>query len=70
MCLVNYRLSEICGQLKRRGDKFDDMKRIIEWESLRPLLNDLLTNDSEQGEYRTTIRYRWLRLSSVGLFIT
>jgi IS5 family transposase len=49
MDLVNYGLRERYEQLKKRGDRLDDMKKIIDWESLRPLLEDLFTNDTEQG---------------------
>ena len=49
MDLVNYGLRERYEQLKKRGDRLDDMKKIIDWESLRPLLKDLFTNDTEQG---------------------
>ena len=49
MDLVNYGLRERYEQLKKRGDRLDDIKKIIDWESLRPLLKDLFTNDTEQG---------------------
>ena len=49
MDLVNYGLRERYEQVKKRGDKLDDIKRIIDWESLRPLLKDLFTNDTDQG---------------------
>ena len=49
MDMVNYGLRERYEQLKKRGDRLDDMKKIIDWESLRPLLEDLFTNDTEQG---------------------
>ena len=49
MDLVNYGLRERYEQLKKRGDRLDDIKRIIDWESLRPLLKDLFTNDTDQG---------------------
>ena len=38
MDLVNYGLRERYEQLKKRGDRLDDIKKIIDWESLRPLL--------------------------------
>ena len=49
MGLINYGLRERYEQLRKRGDRLDDIKRIIDWESLRPLLKDLFTNDTDQG---------------------
>jgi IS5 family transposase len=49
MDLVNYGLRERYEQIKKRGDKLDDIKRIIDWEGLRPLLTDPFTNDTDQG---------------------
>ena len=49
MDLVNYGLRERYEQLKKRGDKLAEIKNVIDWESLRPLLKDLFTNDTEQG---------------------
>ncbi|MEM4068158.1 MAG: transposase, partial [Candidatus Micrarchaeaceae archaeon] len=49
MDLVNYGLRERYEQIKKRGDRLDDIKRIIDWEGLRPLLKDLFNNDTEQG---------------------
>lgn len=56
MDLVNYGLRERYQQLKKRGDKLDDIKRIIDWEGLRPLLTDLFTNDTDQGGDLTTTK--------------
>ena len=47
--LVNYGLRERYEQLKKCGDKLAEMKNVIDWDSLRPLLKDLFTNDTEQG---------------------
>ncbi len=44
MALINYKIRERYEQLKKRGDRLDDIKRIIDWEGLRPLLKDLFTN--------------------------
>ena len=49
MDLVNYGLREKYEQIKKREDKLDDIKRMIDWERLRPLLRDLFTNDTDQG---------------------
>ncbi len=49
MDLVNYGLRERYEQLKKRGDKLAKIKNVIDWESLRPLLKDLFTNDTDQG---------------------
>ena len=49
MDLINYGLRERYEQLKKRGDKLAEIKNVIDWESLRPLLNDLFTNDTDQG---------------------
>ena len=49
MDLVNYGLRERYEQLKKRGDKLAEIKNVIDWESLRPLLKDLFTNDTDQG---------------------
>ncbi|MCL4447838.1 MAG: hypothetical protein M0Z77_00610 [Thermoplasmatales archaeon] len=56
MDLVNYGLRERYEQIKKRGDKLDDIKRIIDWEGLRPLLTDLFTNDTDQGGDLTTTK--------------
>jgi IS5 family transposase len=49
MDLVNYGLRERYEQLKKRGDKLAEIKNVVDWESLRPLLKDLFTNDTDQG---------------------
>lgn len=46
---MNYGLRERYEQLKKRGDKLAEIKNVIDWESLRPMLKDLFTNDTEQG---------------------
>ena len=35
--------------MKKRGDKLAEIKNVIDWESLRHLLKDLFTNDTDQG---------------------
>ena len=57
MDLINYGLGERCEQLKKHGDRLDDIKRIINWESLSPLLSNLFTDDTEKGEDPATMRY-------------
>jgi IS5 family transposase len=49
MDIVNYGLREKYDQLKRFGDRLADMKDIIDWECLRSTLNDLYSNDTENG---------------------
>ncbi len=49
MDFVNYGLRERYEQLKKRGDKLAEIRNVIDWESLRPLLKDLFTNDTDQG---------------------
>ncbi len=44
MDLVIFGLKERYEHIRKRGDKLDDIKRIIDWERLRPLLLDLFTN--------------------------
>jgi len=35
--------------LKKFGDRFSDMKNIIQWDRIEPLLSDLYNNDTEKG---------------------
>ncbi len=49
MDIVNFGLREKYEQLKKFGDKLADVKNLIDWESLRPLLKDLFTNDTDKG---------------------
>ncbi len=49
MGLVNYGLRERYEQRKKRGDKLAEIKNVIDLESLRPLLKDLFTKNTEQG---------------------
>ena len=59
MDLVNYGLRDRYEQLKKRGGRLDDIKRIIDWDGLRPLLKDLFTNDTTwiRAGDPTTTRY-------------
>lgn len=45
---VSYGLRERYEHLKKHGNMLGDIKRIIDPESLRPLLIDLFTNDADQ----------------------
>ena len=45
---VSYGLRERYEHLKKHGNMLGDLKRIIDPESLRPLLIDLFTNDADQ----------------------
>jgi IS5 family transposase len=49
MDIMNYGLREKYDQLKRFGDRLSDMKTAIEWERIRPILNDLYANNTERG---------------------
>ena len=49
MDIVDFGLKEKYEELRKFGDRLAEMKKIIDWESLRPLLKDLSTNDTEQG---------------------
>jgi IS5 family transposase len=35
--------------LKKFGDRLSDMKDIIQWDRIKPLLSDLYNNDTEKG---------------------
>ena len=49
MDFVNSSLSEKYNELLKYGDKLSEMGRIINWKQLRPLLDDLYTNNTAQG---------------------
>ena len=49
MDIVNYGLREKYDQLKRFGDRLADMKTMIDWDRIKPLLSDLYSNDTERG---------------------
>ncbi len=49
MDIMNYGLREKYDQLKRFGDRLSDMKTIVDWERIRPILNDLYINNTEKG---------------------
>ena len=49
MDIINYGLREKYEQFKKFGDRLSDVKEVIDWERIRPLLGDLYTNDSEKG---------------------
>ncbi|MEM0138968.1 MAG: transposase [Candidatus Micrarchaeaceae archaeon] len=68
MDLVNYGLRERYEQIKKRGDRLDDIKRIIDWEGLIPSLKDLFNNDTEQGgrpSYDGILMVRMLLLQGI-----
>ena len=62
MDLVNYGLRERYEQLKKRGDKLAEIKNVIDWESLRPLLKDLLQTTQIRVEDRTTIEILMVKI--------
>ncbi len=49
MDIVNYGLREKYEQLKKFGDRLSEMKDIIDWDRIKPLLSDLYKNDTEKG---------------------
>ncbi len=49
MNIVNYGLTEKYEEYARYGDKLSDMGKQIDWESLRPIFDDLYHNDTEKG---------------------
>jgi len=49
MDIMNYGLREKYEQLKKFGDRLSDMKDIIQWDRIKPLLSDLYNNDTEKG---------------------
>ncbi len=49
MDIMNYGLREKYEQLKKFGDRLSDMKIIIDWDRISPMLNDLYRNDTEKG---------------------
>jgi IS5 family transposase len=48
MDIMNYGLREKYEQLKRFGDRLSDMKDIIQWDRIKPLLPDFYNNDTEK----------------------
>jgi len=49
MDIMNYGLRKKYEQLKKFGDRFSDMKNVIQWDRIKPLLSDLYNNDIEKG---------------------
>ena len=49
MDIMYYGLREKYEQLKKFGDKLSDMKDIIDWDRIKPLLSELYKNDTENG---------------------
>ena len=49
MDLANYGIREKYEQLSRLGDRLSDMGKQIDWESLRPIFDDLYRNDTDRG---------------------
>ena len=49
MDIMNYSLREKYEQLKKFGDRLSDMKDIIDWDQIKPLLSDLYRNDTKKG---------------------
>ena len=49
MDIVDFGLKEKYEELRKFGDRLAEMKKIIDWESLRPLLKDMFINDTDKG---------------------
>ena len=49
MDIVNYGLHEKYDQLKKFGDKLSDMRNMVDWDQIRPILDDLYKNHTEVG---------------------
>ena len=49
MDIMNYGLREKYEQLKKFGDRLSDMKDIMDWDRIKPLLSELYRNDTEKG---------------------
>ncbi len=49
MNIINYGLSEKYNDLSRFGDRLSEMGNQIDWESLRPIFDDLYVNDTGKG---------------------
>jgi len=57
MDIMNYGLREKYEQLKKFGDRLSDMKDIIKWDCMKPLLSDLL--QSQDKEHKLPLSVRW-----------
>ena len=49
MNIVNYGMSEKYNEFARYGDRLSDMGKQIDWESLRPIFDDLYRNGTDKG---------------------
>ena len=49
MDMVDFGMKEKYEKLRKFGDRLAEMKKIIDWESLRPLRKDLFINDTDKG---------------------
>ncbi|MHB1621772.1 MAG: hypothetical protein ACYCR9_00950 [Cuniculiplasma sp.] len=49
MDIVNYDLHEKYDQLKKFGDKLSDIKDMIDWDRIKPMLDDLYNNHTGVG---------------------
>ena len=49
MDIMNYSLCEKYEHLKKFGDRLSEMKDLIDWDGIKPLLSDLYKNDTEKG---------------------
>ena len=49
MDIINYSLREKYDHLKKFCDRLPNMKDIIEWDRIKPLLSDLYKKDTEKG---------------------
>jgi len=49
MNIKNYGFREKYDELSRYGDRLAEMGKLVNWECIRPLLDDLYTNNTEKG---------------------
>ena len=49
MDMMNYSLCEKYEHLKKFGDRLSEMKDLIDWDGIKPLLSDLYKNGTEKG---------------------
>ncbi len=49
MNIINYGIIEKYNDLSRFGARFSEIGKQIDWESLRPIFDDLYVNDTDKG---------------------
>lgn len=50
MDIMNYGRHEKYEQLKKFDDRLSDMKEIIDWDRIKPLISYLYKNNTEKGD--------------------